>query len=48
MSTPPDIEALASAWVRIVEEATLPSDYEGTARLKSRLATLCIVFLKKN
>ena len=25
------IEALASAWARIAEEATLPSDYEGTA-----------------
>lgn len=25
------IEALASAWVRLAEEATLPSDFEGTA-----------------
>ena len=25
------IEALASAWARIAEEATLPPDYEGTA-----------------
>lgn len=26
-----NIEALASAWTRIAEEAALPSDYEGTA-----------------
>lgn len=26
-----NIEALASAWARIAEEAALPSDYEGTA-----------------
>lgn len=25
------IEALASAWARVAEEATLPPDYEGTA-----------------
>lgn len=25
------IEALANAWARIAEEATLPTDYEGTA-----------------
>lgn len=25
------IEALASTWARIAEEATFPSDYEGTA-----------------
>ena len=25
------IEALASAWVQIAEEAKLPADYEGTA-----------------
>ena len=29
--TPSSIEALAGAWARIAEEATLPSEYEGTA-----------------
>lgn len=32
------IEALASAWARIAEEATLPSDYEGTASLEAHRA----------
>ncbi|ENI4238993.1 hypothetical protein ACPZJD_006344 [Pseudomonas aeruginosa] len=28
------IEALASAWARIAEEAEFPADYEGTATLR--------------
>lgn len=32
------IEALASAWARIAEEATLPTGYEGTATPEAHLA----------
>lgn len=33
------IEALASAWARVAEEATLPSDYEGTASPEAHRAS---------
>ena len=33
------IEALASAWARAAEEATLPSDYEGTASPEAHRAS---------
>lgn len=35
---PSTIEALASAWVRIAEEAGLPADYEGTATTEAHRA----------
>ncbi len=38
MSTP-SIEALASAWARIAEEAAFPSGYEGTASPEAHRAT---------
>src|SRR5476651_1874763 len=36
------IEALASAWVRIAEEAALPSDFEGTASPETHRASEAI------
>jgi predicted RNA-binding protein with PIN domain len=41
MSTP-DIEALASAWARIVEQAGFPTDYEGTATPEAHRANEAI------
>ena len=40
--TPSSIEALASAWARIAEEATLPSEYEGTASPEAHRASEAI------
>ena len=37
------IEALASAWARIAEEAEFPADYEGTATPQAHRALLQIV-----
>lgn len=41
MSTP-SIEALASSWARIAEEAAFPSGYEGTASPEAHRATEAI------
>jgi len=41
MSTP-EIEALASAWARIVEQAGFPTDYEGTATPQAHRASEAI------
>ena len=41
MSTP-SIEALASAWARIAEEAGFPADYEGTASPEAHQASEAI------
>lgn len=40
--TTSSIEALASAWARIAEEATLPSEYEGTASPEAHRASEAI------
>jgi hypothetical protein len=37
-----DIEALASAWARIVEQAGFPTDYEGTATPEAHRASEAI------
>ena len=40
--SPPSIEALASAWARIAEEAGFPADYEGTASPEAHQASEAI------
>jgi hypothetical protein len=46
------IEALASAWAKIVEEVAFPPDYDGTAtflsRGQDRTARHAVSFLKKS